>query len=257
MILSTNAYNWAMLRSGLSMGDFSASLTPEREAELFKQYNAWRRSRGLPEEKAPVPAPTIAAPAPVQEEKPAAPVDDLSALITEVAAEVAAEVEEEEAEEAALVQNALDGADEIVEEEAAAPVPDEIVEELEEEPAPEEADELVPEDAAPMDTEVGAAPEVVITPAAEDVADDDAAPEVATTPAVVVEPVVAEPAVDFTTTIRSLPKEPDPALYSRIKDQYGPETLPMVQAALKEATAKHRTTAAIRAFIAWLCKEIN
>ena len=251
MILSNNAFNWAMLRSGMGTGDFMASLTPEREEELFKAYNEWRKERGLPEEMAPslVPSPT---PAPVVPQAPIeVPEDDLSAMFTQVAAEV----EEEEAEEAALVQNALDGADEIVEEEAAAPVPDEIVEELEEEPAPEEADELVPEDAAPMDTEVGAAPEVVITPAAEDVADDDAAPEVATTPAVVVEPVVAEPAVDFTTTIRSLPKEPDPALYSRIKDQYGPETLPMVQAALKEATAKHRTTAAIRAFLAWLEQE--
>ena len=242
MILSTNAYNWAMLRSGLSMGDFSASLTPEREAELFKAYNEWRRSRGLPEEKAPVPAPTIAAPAPVQEEKPAAPVDDLSALITEVAAEVAAEVEEEEAEEAALVQDALEGADEIVEE--TEPVPEEIEEEIEAY-EPVEADE--PENDAP---EVAAAPEVVTTPA---LADEPvaAAPEA---------PVDIEPAtqsVDFTTTIRSLPKEPDPALYSRIKDQYGEDTLPMTPAALKEATAKHRTTAAIRAFIAWLSKEIN
>ena len=237
MILSNNAFNWAMLRSGMGMGDFIASLTPEREAELFKAYNEWRRSRGLPEEKAPVPAPTIAAPAPVQEEKPAAPVDDLSALITEVAAEVAAEVEEEEAEEAALVQNALDGADEIVEE--TEPVPEEIEEEIEEY-EPVEADE--PENDAP---EVAAAPEVVTTPA---LADEPvaAAPEA---------PVDTEPAtqsVDFATIIRSLPKEADPALYSRIKDQFGQETLSMAQAALKEATAKHRTTAAIRAFIAYL-----
>lgn len=234
MILSTNAYNWAMLRSGLSMGDFSASLTPEREEELFNAYNEWRRGRGLPEEK-PIETP----PPPEPRKKPTpraasnndigsmvkgAAIDDLSAMFTQVAAEV----EEEEAEEAALVQNALDGADEIVEEEAAAPVPDEIVEELEEEP--EEADEPVPEDAAPMD----AAPEVVTTPAAEAVAD------------------AAAPAADFATIIRSLPKEPDPALYSHIKAQYGEETKSMAQAALKEATAKHRGTAAIRAFLAWL-----
>lgn len=155
----------------------------------------------------------------------------------------AAEVEEEEAEEAALIQDALDGADEIVEEEAAAPVPDEIVEELEEEPVPEEAGELepIPEDVAPMDTEVGAAPEVVTTPAV--AADVEADVE------------TAAPTVDFSTIIRSLPKKPDTALYSRIKDQYGEETLPMAQAALKEATAKHRTTAAIRAFLAWLEQE--
>ena len=92
---------------------------------------------------------------------------------------------------------------------------------------------------------------------------EEAAPEVVTTPALVVEPVAAEPevpvdtesaapSVDFATIIRSLPKEADPALYSRIQAQYGEETLPMVQAALKEATAKHRTTAAIRAFLAYL-----
>ena len=248
MILSTNAYNWAMLRSGLSMGDFSASLTPEREEELFNAYNEWRRGRGLPEEK-PIETP----PPPEPRKKPTpraasnndigsmvkgAAIDDLSAMFTQVAAEV----EEEEAEEAALVQNALDGADEIVEE--TEPVPEEIEEEIEEY-EPVEADE--PENDAP---EVAAAPEVVTTPA---VADEP----VAAAPDAPVDTESAAQSVDFATIIRSLPKDPDPALYSRIKDQYGEDTLPMTQAALKEATAKHRGTAAIRAFIAWLSKEIN
>ena len=52
MILSNNAFNWAMLRSGMGTGEFMASLTPENEEELFKQYNEWRRKRGLPEEEA-------------------------------------------------------------------------------------------------------------------------------------------------------------------------------------------------------------
>ena len=105
MIQSTNAFNWAALRSGMSTGDFMASLTPEREEELFKQYNEWRRSKGLAEEKAPTP-PISPSAAPKQRKEPAAsPVDDLSALINEVAAEV----EEEEAEEAALIQDVLDG----------------------------------------------------------------------------------------------------------------------------------------------------
>ena len=39
MILSNNAFNWAMLRSGMGTGEFMASLTPEKEEELFKQYN--------------------------------------------------------------------------------------------------------------------------------------------------------------------------------------------------------------------------
>lgn len=253
MILSTNAFNWAALRSGMGTGDFIASLSPEREAELFKAYNEWRRSRGLAEEAAPAPTATPAAP---EQRKEPAPVDTISALITEVAAEV----EEEEAEEAALVHDALDGADEIV---GTTPVPAEIEEEIE--AAEPVADEPVPDDDAPevattTDGAADAKPEVVASSAAEPV---DAAPEVATTLMVTGEPVAAAPgepeskSVDFATIIRSLPKEADPALYSRIKAQYGPETLPMAQAALKEATAKHRTTAAIRAFISWLSKENN
>ena len=220
------------------MGDFIASLSPEREADLFKVYNEWRRSRGLPEETAPA-----ATPAPVATATPAAPeqrkesaADDFSALITEVAAEE----EEEEAEEAALVHDALDGADEIV---GTAPVPVEVEEEIE--AAEPVADEPVPDDDAPevATTTDGAA---------------DAKPEVATTLTVTDEPVAAAPdepaskSVDFATVIRSLPKEADPALYSRIKDQFGEETKGMAQTALKEATAKHRATAAIRAFLAWL-----
>ena len=52
MILSTTVINWASVRSGLSMGAFMASLTPEREREILASYNDWRRSKGLPEEKA-------------------------------------------------------------------------------------------------------------------------------------------------------------------------------------------------------------
>lgn len=216
MILSTNAFNWAALRSGMSTGDFMASLTPEREEELFKQYNEWRRSKGLAEEKAPTPPPTPVSAAPKQRKEPAAsPVDDLSALINEVAAEV----EEEEAEAAALIQDALDGADELVEEETAA-VPEEI-----------EADKEVPT----IENEL---------PSEDDHITDEtevAAPEVA-----------AASAIDFAAVIRSLPKEPDPALYSRIKEQFGEATKELAQVALKEATNKHRGTAAIRTFLEWL-----
>ena len=235
MILSTNAFNWAALRSGMGTGDFIASLSPEREAELFKAYNEWRRSRGLPEEAAPTATATPAAP----EQRKETAADDFSALITEVAAEV----EEEEVEEAALIQNALDGADEIV---GTSPVPVEVEEEIEAvEPG---AAEPVPDDDAPMDTEVVAEPEVATT------TDGAAEPVTDATEAEAPDKPSAQ-SVDFATIIRSLPKEPDPTLYSRIKDQYGENMLPMAQAALKEATAKHRTTAAIRAFLAWLEQE--
>ena len=245
MILSTNAYNWAMLRSGLSMGDFAATLTLEREMELFKQYNEWRRSKGLTEETAPAATAPSSVPETPKDPKPMPkpPVDDLSALINEVAAEV----EAEEAAEEALIQDALDGADEIV---GTAPVPADIEEEIEaDEPV---ADEPVPDDDALMDTEVVDEPEVATTTdgAAEPVA---AAPEVATISVVAAAPdKPAAQSVDFSAVIRSLPKEADPALYSRIVTQYGPKTLTMAQAALKEATAKHRATAAIRAFLGWL-----
>lgn len=226
MILSTNAFNWAALRSGMGTGDFIASLTPEREEELFKQYNDWRRSKGLAEEEAPTPAPTPVVPPTI--EKPAPPADDLSALINEVAAEV----EEEEAEETVLVQNALDGADEIVEEETK-PAPTEIVEEIEaDQSSTEEVEEEM--ESAPMEA---------------------AAPEVCTEPSVAVDAlpmVCTEPSVDFATIIRSLPKEADLELYNRIKDQFGEGTKSMAQAALKEATQKHRATASIRAFLEWL-----
>ena len=241
MILSTNAYNWAMLRSGLSMGDFAATLTLEREMELFKQYNEWRRSKGLTEETAPAATAPSSFPETPKDTKPMPkpPVDDLSALINEVAAEV----EAEEAAEEALIQDALDGADEIV---GTAPVPADIEEEIEaDEPV---ADEPVPDDDALMDTEVVAEPEVATT------TDGAAEPVTDATEAEAPDKPSAQ-SVDFATIIRSLPKEPDPTLYSRIKDQYGENTLPMAQAALKEATAKHRTTAAIRAFLAWLEQE--
>ena len=51
MILPTACINWAALRSGLSLPDFMASLDSEREEEILKSYNAWRKSKGLPEEK--------------------------------------------------------------------------------------------------------------------------------------------------------------------------------------------------------------
>ena len=227
MILPTNAFNWAALRSGLSTGDFIASLTPEREEQLFKQYNEWRRSKGLAEEKALAPAP-ISAPENRRKE------DALSALFSQVADEVVAE-------EAALVQDALDGADGIVEEEleAHAPIPAEVEDEAAQ-PAPEEVEVEIETD------EPVAADEPL---SAEELVPEDYAPEAATTPAVANE---AEPVVDFAAVIRSLPKEAAPELYRGIKAQFGEETLTLAQAALKKATAKHRGTSAIRAFIAWL-----
>ena len=45
MILSNAALNWASVRSGLGLGDFLPSLTPEKEQEILKAYNEmrWRK----------------------------------------------------------------------------------------------------------------------------------------------------------------------------------------------------------------------
>ena len=48
MILPTACINRAALPSGLSLPDFMASLESEREEEM-KSYNAWRKSKGVPE----------------------------------------------------------------------------------------------------------------------------------------------------------------------------------------------------------------
>ena len=251
MILSTNAFNWAALRSGLSTPDFIATLTHEREVELFKAYNEWRKDKGLPEETMPAPSPT---PVALSSNKKSEE-DVLTALITEVAAEV-------EAEEVALIQDALDGADKIVEENESVPAdivteptPEKVEKEEEieaDQPVSDEekigADESVPE-AEEAAEPVPTASEVAITPA---VPDDDRAERGVMHEAGA---AVAAQSVDFATIVRSLPKIPDPALYSSIVERFGEETKGMAKAALKEATAKHRTTAAIRAFIAWLEQE--
>ncbi len=130
----------------------------------------------------------------------------LSALFSQIAEVVA--------EEAALVQDAL-----MRLWRGNMPVPAEVEEEI-------EADEPVQEYEQLPDEIEATASEVVATPAAElefvdaEVefeVDADAAPEVDATPAVDdAAQLATDPAVDFTTAIRSLPKEADPALYSRI-----------------------------------------
>ena len=136
----------------------------------------------------------------------------------------------------------------MIEADESEPIPEEIDEEADE-PEPiqegEAAEAEQPEASVPMGTEV-AAPEMVTTPAvaADAVPEVDAASEVST-----------ERSMDFAAVIRTLPKEADHALYSRIKAQFGGETKRLAEAALKEATAKHRGTAAIKAFIAWMGQE--
>lgn len=147
-----------------------------------------------------------------------------------------------------LLRYILTAADEARSSRPTTPASDEIAKEIEEETVPKDAPkgiETIPTDTADEVDEV-AAPEMVTTPAVA----ADAVPEVDTA-----SEVSTERSMDFAAVIRTLPKEADHALYSRIKAQFGGETKSMAEAALKEATAKHRATAAIKAFIAWMGQE--
>lgn len=235
MILSNAAFNWASLRSGLTLPDFVASLTPEKEEEILKQYNEWRRARGLPEDKplAPKPPARVAGEAASpQQAVPVAQAAPEQDALSEMVSQIADQVKREALEEAELIKEAL--------------------REIDVEPAPRRPEEA-PEAAAPRakaPAQTAALPE-----------DDNARPPLA----VVEKPVTAEgPTAGaqplslsdrLSAMARALPKEPDPALYSRILEQLG-ESVEAVSAAIdavrREYTAKHRSTAGLRKFLDWL-----
>lgn len=109
-MLSTSVFAWAQARSGLTTADFMATLTPEKEEEIFQSYNEWRLSKGLkPVERA---AQTVVAPPP----RPAKVENDFDVLLKTLAAEVEAQ-QEEEAEEIARTMAEID-AMEVPEEDA-------------------------------------------------------------------------------------------------------------------------------------------
>ena len=146
MILPTACINWAALRSGLSLPDFMASLNPQREEEILKSYNAWRKDKGLPEVRPVAAEPRATKPQPSTQgddvDKPQADDarepqaddldepqdDDISGLVSKIADQVA----REELEEAELIQEALRLPEERI--------PRELEEELEMEAMAEEAD---------------------------------------------------------------------------------------------------------------------
>ena len=224
MILSNAAFNWASLRSGLTLPDFVASLTPEREEEILKQYNEWRRARGLPEDKPLVPKPPAQAASP----QPAAPVAQASPQpdeLSEMVSQIADQVKREALEEAELIKEAL--------------------REIDIEPAPRRPEEA-PEAAAPREDN--------------GVAESGARPPVAVgkKPATGEGPTAAQPlslSDRLSVMARTLPKEPDPALYSHILDQLG-EGVDAVREAIdavrRDYTAKHRSTAGLKKFLEWL-----
>ena len=265
MILPTACINWALLRSGKGLGEFLSSLTPEKEDEILISYNAWRRSKGLPEEKAIEASPP---PAPRNKTAPrAASNNDISTLINKVAAEME---QEEEAEEA-LIQEALSGADELAEGKIAMLSEVSATEAGEESEAASDAAVLAlvtemfaieagEESAAASDA---AEPALITEESAIEAGEESAASEAAEPVLITEESAIeageesaaaseaTEPTVDD--LMASLPKESDPILYNQIIKQMGAEAArEKAEERRRFLTSKHRGTMAVRAFIQYL-----
>ena len=271
MILPTACINWAALRSGLSLPDFMASLDPEREEEIPKSYNAWRKSKGLPEVRPVAAEPRATKPQPFTQcddvDKPQADDarepqdddldetqdDDVAGLVSKIADQVA----REEMEEAELIQEALRLPEERI--------PRELEEEMEMEAMAEKADTAQaaapqvatePQTAtAPSEAPATASSEVATTAPQESPATEQQSPATATQ----VEPdgpiMEADISERFLTIARTLPKVADPAMYEGILSKLA-DPLDVVKSLAEETrklyTAKHRSTVGIRAFIEWL-----
>ena len=290
MILPTACINWAALRSGLSLPDFMASLDPEREEEILKSYNAWRKSKGLPEVRPVAAEPRATKPQPSTQgddvDKPQADDarepqdgdldepqdDDVAGLVSKIADQVA----REELEEAELIQEALRLPEERI--------PRELEEELEMEAMAEEADtadpateqqvatepqveaNTAPQTAtepqtatAPQESPATAPSEVVATAPQESPAtapsEVPAAEQQSPATATQVEPDGPIMEADILTIARTLPKVADPALYKEILAQLdAPAEVvkSLAEETRKLYTAKHRSTVGLRTFIEWL-----
>lgn len=258
MILPTACINWAALRSGLSLPDFMASLDPEREVEILKSYNAWRKSKGLPEVRPCVPKPPVA-PKPTTLPKPTTPPkpsayepglsraiaegqmptqgedkrepqdddadepqdDDISSLVSKIADQVA----REELEDAELIRETLRMPEERI--------PRELEEELEilvEEADTEQAaasqvatEPQVEANTSPSEVAAAAPSEVPATAPQESPAtapsEVPAAEQDSSASAPHVEPDGPNMEADILSIARTLPKVADPALYQEILAQ--------------------------------------
>ena len=214
MILSNSALSWAATRSGMPFGEFLASLTPEREAQLLQAYNEWRTSKGLKPVAVPVmeERPVVAAEAPHKAKKDDA--DDISAMIESIADEI----EEEDLQEAEEISRTLEEIDAMVVEEVPAQVGEDALHDAE--AAGEDEAEAFGETEASEEFEAPAAPAGVGD-------------------------------VSVAQLLARLPKEPDPALYAALLERFsGVEAaVEAVKAAIADHTRRHRGTAALRAFL--------
>ena len=230
MILSNSALSWAATRSGMPFGEFLASLTPEREAQLLQAYNEWRTSKGLKPVAVPVmeEKPVVAAEAPHKAKKD--DTDDISAMIESIADEI----EEEDIQEAEEISRTLEEIDAMVVEE----VPAQVGEDALRDEAASEGDDAAD---AFEESEAPAAPEASVAPEMPE------APEAPEAPAGAEDVPVAQ-------LFARLPKAPDVALYEALLNRFSGVEAAMeaVKAAIADHTRRHRGTAALRAFLKYL-----
>lgn len=220
MILPNSALSWAATRSGMPFGEFMASLTPEKEAQLLQEYNEWRASKGLKPVAVPAteerPKSVSQAPQKARNDD----TDDISAMIESIADKI----EEEDLQEAEEISRTLEEIDAMVVEE----VPAEVGEDAQHDAEAAGEDEADAFD----DIEAPEAPAEIKAPAA---------------PAA---PVLAED-VPAAQLLARLPKVPDAALYAALLDRFSgvEEAVEAVKAAIADHTRRHRGTAALRAFL--------
>lgn len=274
MILPTACINWAALRSGLSLSDFMASLNPEREEEILKSYNAWKKSKGLPEARPCVPKPPVA-PTPTTPPKPPVAVeqplmkgedkrepqdddadepqeDDISDLVSKIADQVA----QEELEDTELIQEALRMPEERIpqelEEKLAAAAPSEVATTAPQAAvAPQVETVTAPSEVANTAPQAAIAPQVeTVTASSEAASTEPAEPTTASekpstkkespTTAPQVEPdgpiMEADISERFLSIARTLPKVADPEVYEGILSELA-EPLDVVKS-LAEETQK-------------------
>lgn len=240
-MLKTSTLSWAATRSGLSLGEFLATLTPEREAAIQDAYNAWRQSKGL----APVQAAPDIAPA-LRVERPAPPPEEEEDDEAEASDAVGDDYEDAEDDDWAMESRREDDfSDYGGDWEGGAAAEDVLVDvplELPDEElvAPElfasEASQPDDDDAAdePEDREADQAPEAVSAPA----------------PA----PAAVPMGASLSTLLARLPKDVDEAYYTAVRGAAASVSAlrAEVQARIEARRKSRKATGPLKALLGWL-----
>ena len=216
-MLPNAVFSWAATRSGLGLGDFIASLTPEREEQLLRAYNSWRTEKGLPSLETvitPPAKPKLPEKLPEKQSE-----DDLSVLMESVANEI----EKAEAAEAAEIANTMAEIEAI-------DVP---------------ADEIIPGEVEKEIEEVDAAAPVL---------DEHTGEAIAREKTSVTAEVPIEQRIDKLP--KDAPPALYEELFSSMAGDVD-TLKAVTEATIRDHTRRHRGTAAQRAFLSWLEEHVS